>query len=168
MKRIGGSTPIDDDADDDIDYDFSDRKVKARRVRLNVEKIPLIYTLEKRRVYTTIVSSTAVALLPEARNDNHYYWTFLWDPHDQHQLPRTDGHAGGTHITNIHHNLLELATYTLLGTTLICLFDTLNGQNRSFFSLDLIGSALEILLVTSTISVGYLHMNFFPVHLKLM
>lgn len=46
MKRIGGSTPIDDDADDDIDYDFSDRKVKARRVRLNVEKIPLIYTLE--------------------------------------------------------------------------------------------------------------------------
>lgn len=48
MKRIGGSTPIDDDddADDDIDYDFSDRKVTARRVRLNVEKIPLIYALE--------------------------------------------------------------------------------------------------------------------------
>lgn len=50
MKRIGGSTPIDDDdydaADDDIDYDFSDRKVTAGRVRLNVEKIPLIYTLE--------------------------------------------------------------------------------------------------------------------------
>lgn len=51
MKRIGGSTPIDDDdddaaADDDIDYDFSDRKVTAGRVRLNVEKVPLIYTLE--------------------------------------------------------------------------------------------------------------------------